>query len=147
MKIDTYLFGKIDVSDESIITFPGGLPAFEHCKRFALVHEQGESQSPASYTLQSIEDPAVAFQIADPTVYGFHYELELTDEEISRLKVASPDQVTVMLMLFRRDDKNGPIEANLRAPVLINTKTRLAMQKVIDRVRPNLTLSNLAATV
>jgi flagellar assembly factor FliW len=147
MKIETYLFGTIDVSDDSIITFPDGLPAFEHCRRFALVHEREAASAPTSYTLQSLDDPTVAFQIADPTVYGFHYELELTDEEISKLAVKAPEQVTVMLMLFRRDDKNGPIEANLRAPVLINTQARLAMQKIIERVRPNLTLSNLAATV
>jgi flagellar assembly factor FliW len=147
MKIDTYLFGTIEVADDAILTFPDGLPAFEHCKRFALVHEQEAPQPPSSFTLQSIDDPAVAFQIADPTVYGFHYELALTDEESARLAVKAPDDVAVMLMLFRRDEKAGPIEANLRAPVLINTKTRLAMQKVIDRVRPNLTLSNLAAAV
>jgi flagellar assembly factor FliW len=147
MKIETYLFGTIDVSDDSIITFPDGLPAFEHCRRFALVHEREASSTPTSYTLQSVDDPSVAFQIADPTVYGFHYELELTDDETAKLEVTSSDQVTVMLMLFRRDDRNGPIEANLRAPVLINTRTRLAMQKVIVRVHPNLTLSNLASAV
>jgi flagellar assembly factor FliW len=147
MKIETYLFGTIDVSDDSVITFPDGLPAFEHCRRFALVHEREASSTPTSYTLQSLDDPSVAFQIADPTVYGFHYELELTDDETSKLAVASPDQVTVMLMLFRRDDRNGPIEANLRAPVLINTATRLAMQKLIVGTHSNQPLSKLAATV
>ena len=147
MKIDSYLFGPIEVGDDTIITFPDGLLAFEHCRRFALIHEKDASPAPSSFTLQSAEDPAVAFQIADPTAHGFHYELELTDAESAKLQVASPDDIVVMLMLFRRDDKGGPIEANLRAPILINTRTRLAMQKVIERVRPNLTLSNLAATV
>jgi flagellar assembly factor FliW len=147
MKIDTYLFGKIDVSDDALITFPDGLLAFEHCKRFALVHEKGSAPAPLSFTLQSADEPSVAFQIADPTVYGFHYELELTDEESAKLKVASPDDVSVMLMLFRRDEKDGPIEANLRAPVLINTKSRLAIQKVMATVQPNVTLSNLSARV
>ena len=147
MKIDTYLFGPIEVANDAIISFPDGLLAFEHCKRFALVHEQTGTAAPTSFTLQSADDPAVAFQIADPAGYGFHYELQLTDDEVAKLKVASPDDVAVMLMLFRRDEKGGPIEANVRAPVLINTKTRLGTQKVIEQIRPNLTLSNLSSGV
>lgn len=146
MQLDTYLFGKIDVSEQALISFPDGLPGFEQCKRFALVHESANPE-PTSYTLQSVDDPQVAFQIADPTSYGFNYELQLSDEESAKLKVASPNDLVVMLILFRREDKAGPIEAGVRAPLIINTTARVAIQKVIERVKPNITLSNLTRNI
>lgn len=146
MQIDTYLFGKVDVSEQALIDFPNGMPGFEQCKRFALIHEAATS-SPTSFTLQSIDDAQVAFQISDPTSYGFHYELQLSDEETAQLKVAAPTDIAVMLILFRREDKSGPIEASVWAPLIINTVTRIGIQKVIDRVQPNITLSNLARNV
>lgn len=146
MQIDTYLFGKIDVSEESLITFPDGIPGFEQCKRFALVHES-DNPSPSSFTLQSVDDSQVAFQIADPVSYGFHYELQLTDEESTKLKAASPSELSVMLILFRREDRTGPIEASVWAPLIINTSSRVGIQKVMERVQPNITLSNLARNV
>lgn len=147
MQFDTFLFGKIDVNPDTIITFPEGLPGFSACKRYTLVHEQNGAQEPTTYTLQSLDDPTVALQIVDPTMFGFHYELELTTAEAAQLKAESPSDVAVMLVLFRRDQKDGAIEANVRAPILINTKARLGLQKVIERVRPNVTLSNLSSPV
>lgn len=146
MQIDTYLFGRIDVSEQALISFPDGLPGFEHCRTFALIHES-TTTSPTSFTLQSIDDAQVAFLISDPTAYGFNYELQLTDDETARLKVKSPADLAVMLILFRREDKTGPIEASIWAPLVINTATRIGIQKTINRVQPNITLSNLARNV
>lgn len=147
MQVDTYLFGPIDVAEQSVIKFPAGLPAFEDCKRFTLVHEAESGKSVTTYTLQSLDDPHVAFQIADPAAYGFHYELELSDEETATLKAGSGDEIVVMLVLFRRDESGAPIEANLRAPILINAQSRIGLQKIIERVEPNVTLSNLSRSV
>lgn len=147
MKIETYLFGNIEVEETSIIEFPAGMPGLEHCKRFALVHEEVDGRPVTTYTLQSVDDPGVAIQIADPTSYGFHYELELSDEETATLKANTPEDIIVMQVLLRRGEKDGPIEANLRAPILINTQARIGMQKIIEHVEPNLTLSNLSRPV
>ena len=62
MKVETYLFGAVEVSPEKVITFPNGLVAFEDNKRFMLAHESDKGQ-PASYTLQSLDDAGLAFQI------------------------------------------------------------------------------------
>lgn len=143
MEIATYLFGKVTVSDDALIRFPDGLPGFEHCKRFALIHESAET-TPTSFTLQAVDDPQVAFQIADPTSYGFHYELQLSDEETAKLGAASPGDLAVMLILFRREDQSGPIEGNVWAPLILNTATRVGIQKTLERVPPKITVSNLS---
>lgn len=147
MHLETFLFGKIDVADDSILTFPDGLAGFPDCKRFTLVHEQTQGDRPLSFTLQSIDDPAVALQIADPTIYGFHYELELSDEELAKLKVADVADVAVMLVLFRREAVPAPIEPSIRAPLLINAKTRLGLQKIVEKVTPKVTLSSLSTSI
>ena len=78
MKVDTYLFGSVEVNPEKVITFPNGLVGFESSTRFTLVHENDVGES-ASFTLQSLDDPTLAFQIVDPTTLGYNYELALSD--------------------------------------------------------------------
>ncbi|MFZ1244379.1 MAG: flagellar assembly protein FliW [Azonexus sp.] len=36
---------------------------------------------------------------------------------------------------------------NLRAPLVINTRTRVGIQKVMENLRPNIILSNLTSPV
>lgn len=146
MQVQTYLFGTIEVDPETVITFPDGLSAFENSKRFKLIHEDFGNGEPVSYTLQSLDLPTLAIQIIDPTVLGFQYELELSDEELSKLKVEKAEDVAVMLAVYKRSGQKD-IGANIRAPFLINAKSRLGMQKVVPELRPNMMLSNLSSAV
>ncbi|WP_306607499.1 flagellar assembly protein FliW [Azonexus sp.] len=148
MKVETYLFGAIEVSPEKTLSFPNGLFAFENNKNFTLVHEEGKGD-PASFTLQSLDDPSVAFQIIDPTTLGFHYELELSDEENALLKSPAAEDVAVMIILFKETEGEGTpgINPNLRAPLIINLKERVGVQKLLVKVATNVTLSNLSSAV
>lgn len=147
MKVETYLFGAVEVDPAKVITFPEGLSGFEDSKRFMLVHEAVEGE-PASYTLQSLDDPNLALQIADPTGFGFHYELALGDAEAATLQHPALEDVVVMIALFKPEVEGAPkIGANFRAPLIINTRARIGIQKVIPRPRSNVTISNLASAV
>ena len=147
MKVETYLFGAIEVSPEKIITFPNGMVGFEHCKRFMLAHEESK-EHPASYTLQSLDEPTLAFQIVDPTTLGFDYELALNDAENAILQSPAPEDVVVMQVLSRNEEGGkASISPNLRAPLVINTRTRVGIQKVMENLRPNIILSNLTSPV
>lgn len=147
MKFDTFLFGGVEVDPDHVINFPDGLVAFENNKKFMLIHE-ADKGAPVSYTLQSLDDPNVAFQIIDPAALGFAYELELNDEDNAKLASPSPADLVVMQVLFKREEGGGQsIGANIRAPLVINTKARVGIQKVIERLRPNITISNLSSAV
>ena len=146
MQVETFLFGTVEVNPESVINFPNGLVAFENNKRFMLAHEEVGGEA-ASFTLQSIDDPTLAFQIVDPTALGFHYELALTDAENTLLQSPVSEEVAVMLILFKQNGDNAAISPNLRAPLVINTRARVGLQKVMENLRPNITLSNLAHPV
>jgi len=147
MKVNTYLFGEIEVNLEQVLTFPNGLAAFENFKRFMLVHEEDKG-APVSFTMQSLDEPTLALQVIDPAAVGFAYELALTDEESALLQAPTPDDLAVMLVLYKRNEDQIPgIGANIRAPLILNTRTRVGMQKIIDMPRPNVTISNLARSV
>ena len=145
MKFDTHLFGSVEVSDDKIITFPKGLAGFENKTRFMLIHELDKQGALPSFTLQSVEDGGLALQIVDPTLYGFHYELTLNDEEATLLGNPAPEDITVMQVVYKSN--NTDLAASLRAPIIINTKARIGLQKVIENLRSNVVLSNLASEV
>ncbi len=147
MKVETYLFGGVEIDPEKVITFPNGLVAFENNKRFTLVHEEGKEQ-PSSFTLQSLDDPFLAFQIVDPTTLGFNYDLLLSDAENALLQSPAPEDVAVMQVLFKSEaEGKAAISPNLRAPLVINVKARIGLQKVMENMQTNITLSNLSSAV
>lgn len=147
MKVDTYLFGAVEVDPEKVITFPDGLVGFENSKRYILAHEVDNGQ-PTSFTLQSLDEAGLAFQIVDPTTLGFSYQLSLTDAENSLLQSPGEGDAIVMQILYKNDaGGNAAITPNLRAPLVINTKARLGIQKVMETMYSNITLSNLSSAV
>jgi flagellar assembly factor FliW len=147
MQVETYLFGAVEVSPEKVISFPNGLVGFEDSKRFMLVHEDAAGEA-ASYTLQSLDDPNLAFQIVDPTTLGFNYELALSDAENALLLSPASEDVAVMQVLFRKEEGGtAEICPSLRAPLVINTRARVGLQKVMETFRPNITLSNLVSAI
>lgn len=147
MQVQTYLFGTVEVTPEKVITFPKGLVGFEKSTRFMLAHEATGGQ-PASFTLQSLDEPELAFQIVDPTTLGFNYELNLSDDENALLGSPAAEDVAVMQVLFKKEeDGKAVITPSLRAPLVINTRGRVGLQKVMETMRSNVTLSNLASEV
>lgn len=145
MKVETYLFGTVEVNPDSVIQFPGGLVGFEDQKRFMLAYEEDKG-TPNSFTLQSLDNPSVAFQIIDPTSLGFNYELVLSDAENASLQTPASADVAVMLIVFKQEE-GQPMGANFRAPLIINTKAKVGIQKVIEHINSNITISNLSNPV
>ncbi|MDR0234164.1 MAG: flagellar assembly protein FliW [Zoogloeaceae bacterium] len=145
MKFDTFLFGSVEVGSEQIIEFPHGLFNFENNKRFMLIHE---AEDPVSFTLQSLDDSTLAFQIIDPAALGFTYELELSDDEAKLIKLDRPEDAAILLVLFKQAEGSAAIgiSANIRAPLVLNPKARLGLQKLMTKTRPNITLSNLSSS-
>jgi flagellar assembly factor FliW len=106
-----------------------------------------EDAQGASFTLQSLDDPGLALQVIDPTTLGFHYELQLTDAESALLQSPAAEDVAVMQVLYKKEvDGKAVILPNLRAPLIINMRARVGLQKVVPGFH-NVTLSNLASTV
>ncbi len=135
-------FGELSIDPSKVITFPRGIPGFEACTRWTLFHELNESGNVVSGVvihLQSIEDENVSLPLTEPNLFGFNYQLVLTDSEVAELQMTDPADMLVLTTLSggRGDDAvPGNIPAanlytNISAPILINTRTRIGMQKTL----------------
>lgn len=132
MKIESPRFGTLEIEPSRVIDFPHGLPGFEDCRRFTLFHPEGED--PKYFILQSLDDPALAFFIADPARFGFSYEISLSDEETQTLALADPSEMAVAVILTKPDD-HGPLTANLNAPLVLNLAARRGIQHVFAELQ------------
>lgn len=137
MKIDTTRFGSQEIDPETILTFPHGMPGFEHCHRFQLFHEDHER--PVVYHLQSLDDPDISLSVVDPAQLGLSYEISLSDTEIQDLEFIAEDPVVVLLILSTVENSDsrsqsatgGRITPHVTSPLLINLRTRQGLQKRI----------------
>ena len=128
----------LDIAPEQVIQFPEGLPGFEDLHRFGLF-DQGTDA--VLFTLQSLDDPAVAFTVADPAVFGFRYDLPVGDAEKAALSLEADDEIAVAVMIFKADGAAGQgVNANLAAPLLINVRNHVAVQRTIPRLSVDVTL-------
>lgn len=132
MKIDSPRFGTLEVEPSKVIDFPHGLPGFENCRRFTLFHPEGED--PKYFILQSLDEPAVAFHLADPARFGFSYEIALSDAEAATLQLTDPAQMAVAVILTKLED-DGPVNANLNAPLIMNLVARRGLQHVFAELK------------
>lgn len=144
MKITSPVVGEVEVSADRVIEFPAGLPGFEACHQFTLLHSE-DNDAPRLFMLQCIDDQDVMFTVTTPDFLGLNYEFALTDDEVAALQLTSSDDVSVLLIVRRNEDEDGvpaesPVRANLMAPLVLNTTTRRALQKVIGRVDTSVTL-------
>ena len=120
--------------NESMFTFPNGLPGFEDCTQFELCHEQMGDVN--VYQLNSVEQEGIAFNLIDPATFDLNYQFTLTDDEQKQLEAKSIDDLVILMMLSRNETKEDTpgIRANVAGPVVININKQIGMQKVLNKV-------------
>ena len=143
MKITSPVIGEIEVSPERIIDFPNGLPGFEATRQFTLLHPEG-NDAPNIFILQGVDNPEVTFTVTTPDVLGLNYEFTLTDGEVAVLQLGNPDDVSLLLIVRNNETGAAAPQANVMAPLVINTAARRAIQKIIGRVDASVTLRAVA---
>ena len=127
----------LDIAPDKVITFPAGLPGFEDCKRFGLFEQDKDG---TLFSLQSLDDPALAFTVADPAVFGFRYDMPLSDADQAALGLKPEDEVAVAVMVFKGEGERAGINANLEAPLLINLGSHVGLQHSIPNLSVDITL-------
>lgn len=128
MKINTTRFGEVGVDENRIIHMQGGILGFEHLKNYViLVHNEG---TPFLW-FQSVDDGTIAFVVINPQLIKADYEPLINDAEVGRLEIGDARDVVLMAIVTIRSIP-FMVTANLRAPIVINAKQRLAAQVVLD---------------
>ncbi|MCK9285499.1 MAG: flagellar assembly protein FliW [Rhodocyclaceae bacterium] len=134
--------GQLEVAPERVIEFPNGLPGFEDLRKFSLYHPEGEE--PKYFLLQSMEQSDVVFTVVDPMRLGFTYEISLSDEESASIDLTDPLDAAVVVMLLKDSgvSATAAVKANLKAPLVINLRSRLGLQHVFSRLDYQVTLKS-----
>jgi flagellar assembly factor FliW len=128
--MQTKSFGTIAYEPDSELDFPCGLPGFDSRHRFVAV--RFVESDPLIY-LQSLEDPALCFVTMPVLSVDPRYRLKVSSEDLGQLGLPGTRQpkigedVLCLTVLAIRE--TGPT-ANLLAPIVINLKTRRAVQAI-----------------
>ena len=125
MIIDSKPFGRIEVDDRQVLTFPRGVYGFENLREFALL----DSTRPPFYWLQSLEEPQTAFVLINPYVVRPDYVLEIPDEDFEEIGSPEPDS-TLVFAIVTIPSSGGEITCNLQGPVVVNRTDRLGHQSI-----------------
>ena len=132
MHINSRLFGEIDVDDGKIINFDGGIIGFEDCKKFTLLFDSEKNGQKSIMWLQSVERPELAFPVADPMNITKDYNPVVEDEWLLPIgNIESEDDLFVLVILTVPSDLTR-MTANLKAPVIINTRTMKGCQLIVN---------------
>lgn len=129
MKLKTKNFGELEIEEDKIITFNQGIPGFNQLKDYIIINDLEENS--LFCWLQSIEDPELAFVLVNPFVVYPEYNPNLPDAEVEKLGQATPEEYSVLSIVKVPEDVEL-MTANLRAPIVINLKTKKAMQIITD---------------
>ncbi len=131
MKINTRIFGEIEISDDKIITFENGIIGFPDMKRFTLLHDEEKGTGVGIRFLQSIEEPGFAMPVLDPLIVKPDYNPEVDDELLLSAGNLNGDNILVLVTASIPSDLTQ-MSVNLQGPIIINVEEHRACQIIVD---------------
>lgn len=124
MRITTPRFGELEIPDDTVVTFPEGLPGFRSKNWVIFVREE----TPMIEWLQSIDEPDIALMTMDPIQdLLLEYNPEPKAGELGPIQVAGVEEA-VARVIIRNAEVPGRLSVNLFAPLFYNVDKRLGMQ-------------------
>jgi len=133
MKIQTSRFGILDVSDETLLLFPSGLVGFPACRRFVILDTAEDSDY---QWLQSVDEPSLAVVIVDVYLLQPEFRIDVPDEGLVDLDMTQTDSLSIMAVVTIPSGEPTQATANLRAPLVVNLRTRKAKQMILHESIP-----------
>ncbi|MBI2521349.1 MAG: flagellar assembly protein FliW [Bdellovibrio sp.] len=128
MKVTTTRFGELEVDKKDVINFAEGLLGFDNFKRFFIVDPGDQT---LILWLQSLEDASIAFPIIEPKIFTPDYAVRLLPPELISLELETLSDASIYTILTIPQNI-VEMSANLKAPIIINNKTRVARQIVLQ---------------
>lgn len=128
--IETPRAGTLQVDEDSILHLPAGLIGLPGRERFVLL-EFGEG-IPLGW-LQCVDDPSLGLPVGDPSLFASDYRVQLPRAEAEGLGLDAEGAEAVFLIVTSVSGGGHLVTGNLRAPLIVNTRTRVGRQVVLDR--------------
>ncbi|GMV72823.1 MAG: hypothetical protein AMXMBFR77_26600 [Phycisphaerales bacterium] len=129
MDVQTTRFGVIEIAEDRVITFPSGLLGFPGRTRYCLL-EPGEDA--CFLWLQSLDDPALAFVLTDPSLFVPDYSAPIHPAQMDELGLSSLLDSQVFVIVNKVDQT---LTGNLQGPLVINVRSRVGVQLVLAEKR------------
>ena len=134
MKVNTKVFGEVDIEESKILHFPHGIIGFPELTEFALIHDSEKEGVCAVRWLQSMQEPAFAMPVMDPLAVKPDYNPEVEDELLKPLGVLNPEEILVLVTLSVPKEVTK-MTVNLQAPIIVNAEEKKACQIIVDTER------------
>ena len=131
--IQTTRFGEIQVSADALLTFPAGLVGFPHVQEFVVLDVAEDCQY---QWFQSLPEPDLAFVIIDIHLLNQDFEVEISDEGLTELGIGPADPVLILAVVTIPSGQPDQATANLRAPLVVNLRTRKGKQLILHESIP-----------
>lgn len=117
-------FGKIEVDEKQIISFPDGILGFEFVKKFVIL--DSAEKTPFKW-MQAYSEPDLAFVIIRPEDFMEKYDPSISQADLDALEAKSSDKL-VIFSIVTIPANPSCMTANLQGPIVINTKKRIGRQ-------------------
>lgn len=135
MLVKSTRFGSAEVPESDVYVFESGIPGFPDLRGVALVeassteHFAGLPDATGLFYVQSLDDDDLAFICLDPFWSVEGYQVDLDEEALS---IEDPQEALVLAIITLNSEG---VTANLRAPIVLNTRTKSAFQVVLQDPR------------
>lgn len=114
--------------DIPVVELAAPFPGFPGLRRFALARVVDDG---TVCDLRSLDDPEVSFVVVPPAEFFDGYAPEVGDDVADALELTSGEDALVLAMVTLGESAANAT-ANLRAPIVVNHRTRRAMQVILD---------------
>jgi flagellar assembly factor FliW len=128
MKVQTTRFGTVEVNDSDLIHFSEGILGFSDLRKFILLDDPNDE---IFAWLQSCEKDHVAFPILEPELFTSDYKPTITRTDLQSIHLTSQERMRIFTIVTIPEDVTL-MTANLKAPIAINVKERIARQAVVQ---------------
>jgi len=111
------------------ITFDRGIYGFPEARSWVLAATSREGL----YWLQSTENEALGFVLADPFRFFRGYTVEIPDIDTAHLQASTPEDLAVFVTVTLSDAPGRASTANLQGPIAINLGKRVGRQVILNQ--------------
>ncbi len=143
-RIETPLFGEIEIDQEQVVTFPHGVPGFEQEHQYVFI----PLEDSLFVVMQSIQSP-LYFVVINPFQVFPDYDFSLSSSDQGLLGINDPKDVVVYNIVVLRDEL-AQSTVNMQAPIVVNIRSKQAKQILLNQYQikqplfPNALMSHAA---
>ena len=113
------------------VFFPAGLLGVSSCHQYRLERFKPDDGSDTPFFMLHALGQDLSFPLIHPSSISLDYQFPTSAELLSTLGAGSPDELIPLLIVTIRD-RVEDITVNLQGPVIINPKSSLGLQLVIE---------------